>query len=113
MIWHSQSGNFKGHLTGCTKESGLSLPDMERVAAAFGIHAITVRDNDELERAVEETLSFNGPAVCVVKSDIQQKVLPKQSNYVNDKGQMESRPMEDMVPLLDREELKGLMSDEI
>ncbi|MCR5410709.1 MAG: thiamine pyrophosphate-binding protein [Lachnospiraceae bacterium] len=113
MIWHSQSGNFKGHLTGCTKESGLSLPDMERVAAAFGIHAITVRDNDELGRAVEETLSFDGPAVCVVKSDIQQKVLPKQSNYVNDKGQMESRPMEDMVPLLDREELKGLMSDEI
>jgi acetolactate synthase-1/2/3 large subunit len=86
---------------------------MERVAAAFGIHSVSVKDNDELIKAVEETLSFDGPAVCVVRADIQQKVLPKQSNYVNDKGQMESRPIEDMVPLLDREELAGIMRDTV
>ncbi len=41
MIYGSQNGNFKGHLTGCTKESGLTLPNMKRVAEAFDIKNIS------------------------------------------------------------------------
>lgn len=109
MIWHSQSGNFKGHLTGCTEESGLSLPDMKNVAEAFGIYALEVTAEDDLAKMVKCVFEHDGPVVCVVKTDIMQKVLPKQSNYMNEKGQMESRPLQDMFPLLDRDELKECM----
>ena len=34
-----------------------------------------------------------------------QKILPKQTNYMREDGQMASRPLEDMSPLLDREEM--------
>ena len=109
MIYHSQNGNFEGHLTGCTKESGLSLPDMKRIAEAFGIYALYLNDNNTIESTVEEVLNYDGPVLCVVKADITQKVLPKQSNFMNKEGQMESRPLQDMTPLLDRDEMARIM----
>ena len=109
MIWHSQTGNFKGHLTGCTEDSGLTLPYMKTVAEAFGIRGMEITSESELETVVSEVLEYDGPVVCRVKTDIMQKVLPKQSNFMNEKGQMESRPLEDMTPLLDREELRDCM----
>lgn len=109
MIWHSQNGNFKGHLTGCTKESGLTLPNMKRIAEAFEIRGMEILDEKYLESQIREVLAYDGPVVCRVKADIMQKVLPKQSNYMNEQGQMESRPLQDMEPLLDREELKRCM----
>lgn len=109
MIWHSQSGNFGGHLTGCTEESGLSLPNMKKIAEAFGICGIEITDECDLSKTVRDVLNYDGPVICRVKTDIMQKVLPKQSNYMNDKGQMESRPLQDMFPLLDRDELEACM----
>ncbi len=109
MIWHSQTGNFKGHLTGCTEDSGLTLPNMKAVAEAFGIRGMEITSESELETVVSEVLEYDGPVVCRVKTDIMQKVLPKQSNFMNENGQMESRPLEDMTPLLDRDELRDCM----
>ncbi len=109
MIYHSQNSNFKGRLTGCTKESGLSLPDMKKIAEAFDIYSLYLKDNTAIESAVEEVLNYNGPALCVVKADISQKVLPKQSNFMNKDGQMESRPLQDMTPLLERDVMAKIM----
>ncbi len=104
MIYQSQSGNF-GRLTGCTADDGLTLPDMGKIAEAFGIKSFMIDSPDKLENVVKETLVYDGPALCVVKTDITQKILPKQVNYMKEDGQMASRPIEDMGPLLDREEL--------
>lgn len=104
MIYGSQNGNFKGHLTGCTEESGLTLPDMKKVAEAFGIKAYHIDNEDDLHNKVKEVLEYKGPAICTVKADITQKILPKQTNYMREDGQMASRPLEDMSPLLDRDE---------
>ncbi len=105
MIYQSQSGNF-GRLTGCTADDGLTLPDMGKVSEAFGIKSFMIESPDKLESVVKETLEYDGPALCVVKTDITQKILPKQVNYMKEDGQMASRPIEDMGPLLERDELK-------
>ncbi len=107
MIYGSQNGNFKGHLTGCTVESGLTLPDLKAVAEAFGIQGFHIENTEELHNTVKDVLEFDGPALCTVKADIAQKILPKQTNYMREDGQMASRPLEDMSPLLDREEFEG------
>ncbi|MBN7573060.1 MULTISPECIES: thiamine pyrophosphate-binding protein [Clostridium] len=106
MIYGSQDGNFNGHLTGCTPESGLTLPDMKKLAEAFGIKAYHIENVDELSNKVSEILEYDGPVVCTVKADITQKILPKQTNYMREDGQMASRPLEDMSPLLDRDEFE-------
>lgn len=104
MIYSSQKGNFDGRLTGCTKESGLTLPDIRKVAEAFDIETRYIDNEESLKTIVAEVLDVNGPCICVVKADIMQKVLPRQTNYMREDGQMASRPLDDMSPLLDREE---------
>lgn len=109
MIYGTQNGNFQGHLTGCTRDSGLTLPDMTKVSESFGIKGMTIETEENLDRRVKEVLEYDGPVVCRVKTDIAQKVLPKQANYMKKDGQMASRPLEDMAPLLSREELAAVM----
>ncbi len=109
MIYGSQMGNFEGRLTGCTRESGLTLPDLSKVAEAFGIRGMRIETEEDLDRQVTRVLEADGPVVCAVRTDIRQKVLPRQANYMREDGQMASRPLEDMAPLLDREELKECM----
>lgn len=111
MIYQSQNNNFKGHLTGCTKENGLTLPDMGKIAEAIGIKAMYVDKNEELSQTVSNALDYDGPVVCVVKTDITQQILPKQVSYMREDGQMASRPLEDMGPLLDRDELERILKN--
>lgn len=109
MIYGSQNSNFKGRLTGCTQETGLTLPDMKAVAEAFGIKGMHIENEEHLAEQVAEVLEYDGPVVCTVNADITQKILPRQCNYMREDGQMASRPLEDMAPLLEREELAGCM----
>ena len=113
MIYGSQNGNFAGRLTGCTKESGLTLPDMKKIAEAFGIKGMHIDNEANLTEQVREVLDYDGPVVCTYNADITQKILPKQTNYMREDGQMASRPLEDMMPLLDREELAECLKVEV
>lgn len=107
MIYGSQSGNFK-RLTGCNEESGLTLPDYTEIARAFGIYTVSIDKPEELKKKVKEVLEMEGPVVCRVKTDIEQKILPRQCNYMNKDGQMASRPLHDMAPLIDEKELERI-----
>lgn len=109
MIYGSQNGNFKGNLTGCTEESGLTLPNMKKIAEAFGIKGMHIENEDNLAGQVAEVLNYDGPVVCTVNADITQKIVPKQASYMKEDGQMASRPLEDMAPLLERRELEETM----
>ena len=73
------------------------------------LYYIEVPSESELSRVVDETLAYDGPAICTVKIYIGQKIMPRQTNYMKPDGQMASRPLEDMSPLLDREEYQSNM----
>ena len=113
MIYGSQNGNFQGRLTGCTRESGLTLPDIEKVAAAFGIRTLALESEEDLKDSVQEALEYDGPVVCRVKADIGQKILPRQANYMKEDGQMASRPLDDMAPLLSRDEIDAVRWNDV
>ena len=108
MIYNSQAGNFK-RLTGCTRESGLLLPNIKKVVEAFDVKCFEIESETELNGKIDEVLSFNGSAICMVKIYIGQKIMPRQTNYMKEDGQMASRPLEDMSPLLDRDEFNKNM----
>ncbi|MBO6218724.1 MAG: thiamine pyrophosphate-binding protein [Treponema sp.] len=111
MIYNSQNGNFK-RLTGCTKESGLGMPEMKSVIEGFGIKCFELSDENNLNKTIEAVFSYDGPCVCNVKVFIGQKILPRQTNYMKEDGQMASRPLEDMSPLLERGEFAENMIGE-
>lgn len=108
MIYNSQSGNFK-RLTGCTRESGLGMPDLKEIVESFKVKCFNIDNESELGSKIDEVLAYDGPAVCTIKVYIGQKILPRQTNYMKPDGQMASRPLEDMSPLLERDEFNSNM----
>ena len=68
-----------------------------------------IENEDNLAEDIAKVLEYDGPVVCTVNADITQKILPRQTNYMREDGQMASRPLEDMSPLLDRDEFEACM----
>ncbi len=105
----TQDNLFGGRHVGADPESGVSLPDMLAIAAAYGIPARRVSRHDELTTAIAETLRSPGPQLCNVVMDPAQVFAPKVAGMRLPDGRMVSNPLEDMHPLLSRAELAESM----
>jgi acetolactate synthase-1/2/3 large subunit len=104
-IRQSQQAYFDGFSVGCGPDSGVTFPDFEKIAHAFGFTFARVSDHDDMARAVEETLSASGPAICEIMVDKSQNFAPKVSSRRLEDGTMVTAPMEDLAPFLPRDEL--------
>jgi acetolactate synthase-1/2/3 large subunit len=96
--------NFFGKLVGESSQSGVSFPDIVKVAEAYGIPATRINSPDFQSQLIE-VLEQPGPVVCEIMLDTQQLFEPKLSSRQLPDGKMVSSPLEDMAPFLDREEL--------
>lgn len=105
----TQTNVFGGHLVACNEDSELSLPDISRVAAAYGLKTLQIGHNKELADKVHEVLEYHGPVICEVFTPIEVTAIPKQVSYKRKDGQMESKPLEYMNPPLDEDEFKKNM----
>lgn len=106
----TQKKVFNGHFVGCSPESGLTIGNIKAIAEAYGLKTYSINHFDEMDRIVKEALDYNGPCLVNVKIDPFQPIEPRQASYKTPEGQMASRPLEDMNPLLDREELREIMN---
>jgi acetolactate synthase-1/2/3 large subunit len=107
-IFNSQKGAFDDRLTGCTPESGLTLPDCLRQAHVYGIETAEINAAADLKN-LNGLLLGSKPLVCRVNVAINQALLPRQTSYRNAQGQMESLPLEYMKPLVSDDEMKTIM----
>lgn len=109
-IRQTQKNFFGEPLVGIGVDSGdLSFPSMEKLAWAYGYPYISARHNGELERAVEETLAVQGPAICEVFVTTDQNFEPKSSAKRLEDGSLVSSPLEDLSPFLPEEEMNRNM----
>ena len=109
-----QKNYFESRLFGESKTSGISFPDTLKVAEAYGIKAIRIDNYENLPKVIDDVLSYDGPVVCDVVVPRDQLIIPTVGSKVNDDGSMTSRPLEDMVPFLDRDEYRSnLYVDEV
>ncbi len=108
-IRNTQKAFFNGYFVGASKESGLGLPNMVRIARAYGIEALTINNHEELETQISKALSYPGPILCNVKLNPEEEMYPKLSSLMKDDGTMVSKPLEDLYPFLDRDEFKRNM----
>ncbi len=100
----SQRRHF-GRLVGADASSGLELPDVIRVAQAYGLRTARVSRHADLGRVLDEVLSGDDPVICVVDGDPDEIAEPRSTSEVLPDGSMRSRPLEDLAPLLDPEAL--------
>ena len=99
-----QRGRFDGHLVACDRSSGLTLPDVTKQAAAYGIHAVRLDNHNGLRERIREILAFPGPVICEVMAPPTSPTSTRTASIVRPDGSMESKPIEDLSPLLDRDE---------
>ena len=105
----SQRNHFEGRLVGSDESSGLTLPDLGKIGAAFGLPTARLASHAGLRDGIRAVLDADGPVLCEVMVAPDQSVGPRVSSVVQSDGSIVSRPMEDLWPFLDREELKANM----
>ena len=104
-IVNTQRNMFAGFLVGSDRSSGLSLPDVCKQAAVYGIRTLEVANNENLDAAIKETLSGNDPVLCKVKVTANHRTMPKVQAEKLPDGRMISHPLEDMWPYLPEAEV--------
>ena len=102
--------NFFGHpLVGCDTKSGVSFPDMEKLAYAYQISFVRCSSHVELDTSIEKAMAGNAPCICEVMLTPDQPFAPKLSSHRLADGRIVSRPLEDLAPFLDRDEFRENM----
>ena len=96
--------SFFGRLTGESASSGVSLPDIVKVACAYGIPSIRIDRQSQFSQ-IDLALAADGPALIDVVLDPQQEFEPRSRARELPDGRMVSPNLEDMYPFLDETEL--------
>lgn len=111
-IKNTQNSFFQGNLAGVDGKSGVSLPSFSKIAEAFGLGYVSMKDNDDIDQKIEETLNYDGPVICDINMSPTQPLLPKVYSEKLPDGTMISKPLEDMFPFIDRDEFTKNMTND-
>jgi acetolactate synthase-1/2/3 large subunit len=102
--------NFFGEATiGCDRGTGQSLPDIRKVAQAYGLATDIIAGQTDLRSEVRRVLGRHGPLVCDVQVILDEVRAPRLSSVQRPDGSFVSKPLEDLWPFLDREEFYSNM----
>jgi len=100
-IRQTQTRFFNSRFVGEGKKSGVSFPDLKKLAAAYGIKYVKLGSTN-LCKGLEQVFKGDAPVLCEVKSLVDQRIIPTNTAEINSNGVMVSKPLEDMYPFLDR-----------
>ncbi|MGH9615914.1 MAG: thiamine pyrophosphate-dependent enzyme, partial [Acidobacteriaceae bacterium] len=105
----SQKNYFGQESIGCDKSTGLTVPNLAGIAAAYGIRSAVIRDQRNLRDQVRAVLDTPGPVLCDVMAIPDETRAPRLSSTQRPDGTLVSRPLEDLWPFLDRKEFLSNM----
>lgn len=107
-IRQSQTTHF-GRLAGADATSDLTLPDIRRVARAYGLPTTCISTPKGARAAIRRVLDSPGPRLCEVVVPPNEERSPRVQSVLGEDGIVRSKPLEDMWPFLDREEFLSNM----
>ena len=109
----SQTAFFGSCKIGCDAETGQSLPDVRRVAEAYGIATDIIHNQRNLANDIRRVFASPGPVVCDVHLVLDEVRQPRVASVQLPDGSFVSKPLEDLWPFLDREEFESNMSNPV
>jgi acetolactate synthase-1/2/3 large subunit len=59
----SQASFFNGNEVASGKDTGVSFPDLEKIANAYGIPYVAIKNNDEIDSQLSSAFSIEGPVI--------------------------------------------------
>jgi len=105
----TQSNYFGGRYVGCDTNTGLGLPDLEKLFDVWGLRSMRIGPGFADDPAFREAFESTGPFGFIVPVDPAQTYMPKISSRINPDGSMVSYPLHDMHPLLEGEQRAKLL----
>ncbi len=106
-IRQTQSNIFPDDpLYGVDEKSGVSFPDLEKIADAYHLMYLKIDSKDNIQAAVDIALGINAPVVIEVVVTVGQMFEPKLAAIKREDGSIYSPPPYDLSPPLSDAELK-------
>lgn len=109
MIKHTQKSLFNGRYVTSTNNTGVSCPNFSILAQAFEFPSFQIRTWDDFQNVIPQVQASSGPLICEVFMDPEQFFVPKLSVANQKDGTLVSPPLEDLSPLLSRDEIRKNM----
>ncbi len=92
---------LNSHYAAVDEKTGLCFPDFVKTAEAFGVPAYRIDNHGQLNEIIQKVLNTNGPVVCDVTIDPNQKIEPMLKF---------GSGLEDLNPKLPPNEIAAIMS---
>ena len=109
----TQRNYFNGRLVATDPNSGLEIPEINKIAVCFGFDYCKISNFREMPKTLSEVVGRSGPVICEVVLQDDEVLMPKCSVFKQDDNTLVSAPLEDMSPLLSLEELSEVMEGKI
>jgi acetolactate synthase-1/2/3 large subunit len=100
----TQKKFFEGREIGTDDKSGVSFPDVSKIAHAYGLEYIKILDYNSLTNSLTTIFSLDMPIIIEVMCKRWQEVVPTLQGRKNSDGTISAPPLEDMYPFLSRKE---------
>lgn len=105
----TQNKFFEGRFIGTDSTSGVSFPELSKIAYAYGIKYLKMEKYSQMEEQFKEIMAADEPVICEVMIIRDQPVIPSVSSAKTADGRLISKPIEDMFPFLPRDEFEREM----
>lgn len=109
MIKHTQKNLFKGNYVAVDKNTNISCPNLKKLSKAFNMNYYKIKTWNDFNVKIKKILNDKKAIICEVMMDPEQYFHPKLGTFMSKKGKIVSPPLEDISPILKREELKENM----
>lgn len=104
-----QDRNFDSFYVGSNEKSGLYMPDLEKIAFAYGITYDKIEKNQEIAERVKAAMEVDGPVICDIRGSLWYDEIPKCISSVDkETGKRISAYLENPYPYLSEEKLKKI-----
>ena len=102
-----QKNLFNGNYIGCDNESGVSNPFFNHIAKAYNIKYMKISSQENLDKNINYILNYSKSFLCELIMQSDQYLLPKMQSYINEKGDIVSGSLENM--LYDESQIKKVL----
>ena len=112
-IRQTQNNLFQPPLVGVCSENGISFPDLEKIAYAYGISYVCISSLEQCKNQLQSVLQNDDNMIIEVVVDEKQNFSPKLSSKIMPDGTIVSPPIDDMYPFLPKEEYEQIKGESL
>lgn len=106
-----QDRNFDGFYVGSNEKSGLFLPNLEKIAEAYGIPYRRIENESEIEQNIRDTMLEKGAAICDIMGSLYFDEIPKCISHIDPiRKKRVSAMLEGAYPFLTEAECEKIMN---